>query len=106
VNNAEQEFIHQIAELNRIDQEGSLIQWSRHAITALVEDGLTRGQIEIALKECVVIEDYPHENRPLPDCLVLAYLVDGVPIHAVVALNFADKRLFDGLCTVKGALER
>lgn len=94
MSNAKQEFIRKIAVLNHINQEGSLIQWSRHAITALIEDSLTRGQVEAALEQCVVIEDYPHENRPLPDCLILAFLVDGIPIHAVIALNMANERLF------------
>jgi len=34
-----------------------------------------------------VIEDYPALHPPLPDYLVLGYLVTGEPPHAVIALD-------------------
>ncbi len=43
--------------------------------------------VEIALEQAEVIEDYPHLHRFLPDCLVLAFDNLGQPIHCVVALN-------------------
>ena len=41
-----------------------------------------------------MIEDYLALHRPLPDCLVLEYLVTGEPLHAVIAFDEANDRLF------------
>ena len=41
-----------------------------------------------------MIEDYPAQHRPLPDCLVLGYLATSEPMHAVIALDEANDRLF------------
>jgi len=94
VSNDTQAFIRRISVLNGLDSAGSSVQWSRHAITALVEDGLVRSQVELALTQCEVIEVYPHQNRHLPDCLVLAFLVDRRPLHAVIAVDRPNERLF------------
>jgi hypothetical protein len=55
---------------------------------------LDRSAVEAALVEGSIIEDYPELHRPLPDCLVLARLDAGEPIHAVVAIDEPNERLF------------
>jgi hypothetical protein len=50
-------------------------------------------KVESSLAGCEVIEDYPAAH-PLPDCLVLAMLDDGDPIHAVVAIDEVNERIF------------
>jgi hypothetical protein len=60
----------------------------------LVADHLTRRQVERALRECELIEDYPALHRPLPDCLVLGWLTPNEPVHAVVAIDLERDRIF------------
>jgi hypothetical protein len=95
MDDAEKEvFIRQKAIENRHDLEGLKIYWSRHAITEAVQDSLTRLDVEAALESGEVIEDYPAGHRPLPDCLVLGFLTDGRPLHAVVAIDIVTDRIF------------
>lgn len=82
-----QTFIRRIAAENRSDPEGARVLWSRHAVAELAMEDWTRDQVENALRRCQVVEDYPASHRPLPDCLVLSWLADDVPIHAVIALD-------------------
>jgi len=84
---AKQAFIRRIAAQNQLDTEGSGILWSRHAITELATENWGRNQVERALLNCQVIEDYPTLHRPLPDCLILGWLSKGLPVHAVVAID-------------------
>lgn len=56
--------------------------------------GLARAGVEAALVDGQLIEDYPDLHRPLPDCLVLARLQAGDPLHVVVALDEPNERLF------------
>ncbi len=92
--NSKQDFVRQIAVENRDSERGAKILWSRHATAKLVDYGLNRIDIEVALTHCVVIEDYPSVHRPLPDCLVLGYLPSGEPLHVVVALDVANDQVF------------
>jgi hypothetical protein len=87
-------FIREKARQNERDPEGIKVIWSRHAVTELVADDLIRRQVERALQECELIEDYPVLHRPLPDCLVLAWLTPGEPVHAVVAIDLERDRIF------------
>ncbi|HET7503466.1 MAG TPA: DUF4258 domain-containing protein [Kofleriaceae bacterium] len=70
------------------------ILWSRHAIERLVTRRLSRKHVEASLATCSVIEVYPDVHRPLPDGLVLAWQGADEPLHAVVALDIANNRLF------------
>ena len=90
---AKQSFIQRIALENLQDPQGTRILWSRHAITELVNDRLGRQQVERALQQCQVIEDYPELHRPLPDCLALAELDEREPIHVVVAIDAVRERI-------------
>jgi len=87
-------FIRWKACQNRSDPEGAKIRWSRHGITELVNEEWSRTLVEEALQNCEVIEDYPALHRPLPDCLVLGWLATGEPLHAVIAIDEVNDRLF------------
>lgn len=63
------------------------IKWTRHALGELASEPVLVGDVEIALRQAEVIEDYPHLHRYLPDCLVLAFVLPDKPIHCVVAIN-------------------
>jgi hypothetical protein len=89
-----QTFIQQKVVENRNDPAGAKIYWSRHAVVEMVNDGLTRSEIEEALAQCEVIEDYPTAHRPLPDCLVLGRLASDSPVHSVVAIDEINDRIF------------
>ena len=91
---SKQIFIQQKAHENRSDPQGAKVYWSRHAIAEMVNDGLVRVDVEVALENCEVIEDYPMGHRPLPDCLVLGTLPDNRPVHAVVAIDETNDRIF------------
>jgi hypothetical protein len=88
-----QRFIRQKARENRDDPEGAKIFWSRHAIVEMINDKLTRTEVERALEQGQIIEDYPAGHRPLPDCLVLASLAGTHPLHAVVAVDEVQDRI-------------
>ena len=63
------------------------IKWSRHALAELASEPVSVVDVEVALEQAQVIEDYPHLYRYLPDCLILAFVSAGWPIHCVIALN-------------------
>ena len=89
-----QRFIRQKAAENRSDPKDAKVYWSRHAIAELINDNLTRTEVERELERSEIIEDYPIGHRPLPDCLVLAKLSQTQPIHAVIAVDKARDRIF------------
>jgi hypothetical protein len=89
-----QRLIRRIAARNRLDPRGTAILWSQHAVAELLNDDLERHQVESALEQCEVIEEYPAVNRPLPDCLVLGATSQGTVIHAVVAIDEPNDRIF------------
>jgi len=91
---AKQSFIQQKARENLIFPDHSKVLWSRHATVELVNDGLSRDHVERALARCELIEDYPAQHRPLPDCLVLGRLSDDQPVHAVIAVDIKSDRIF------------
>jgi len=91
---AKQSFIREKARQNEGDPEGVKVVWSRHAVTELVAEDLTRYQVERALQGCELVEDYPALHRALPDCLVLGWLTRVEPLHAVVAIDLGRDRIF------------
>ena len=50
-------------------------------------EGWKRRQVEGALLNSEVIEDYPTLHRALPDCLVLAWMTSTTPIQLVVTID-------------------
>jgi hypothetical protein len=79
-----QSFIHRCSQAGRI-------KWSSHAVGELAPDALSVAQVELGLKDCVIIEEYQHTHRYLPDCLVLTFLSPQEPLHIVVAVNVAQE---------------
>ena len=63
------------------------IKWSRHALSELASEPVSVNEVEIALRQAEVIEEYPHLHRYLPDCLVLTFTLYNQPIHCVIAIN-------------------
>jgi hypothetical protein len=90
----EQAFIRQRVQANPTRRECDKVLWSRHAIGKLIEEGISRQEIEEALATCEVIEKYPARTGPLPDCLVLGWIRNQEPIHAVVAIDEANDCVF------------
>ena len=66
---------------------GGRVRWSSHSIGKLVLDRLSAQAVAQALTTCELIEDYPILTRHLPDCLVLGWLADALPVHAVAGLD-------------------
>jgi hypothetical protein len=87
-------LIHSLTKRNQADHRSRRVLWSRHAINELIGENWTRQAIEAALMSCRVIEDYPTQHRPLPDCLVLAWFANNIPVHVVVAIDEEHERLF------------
>lgn len=63
------------------------VKWSTHALSELAAEPVSIPEVESALQQAEVIEDYPHLHRYLPDCLVLAFVSSRKPVHCVVAIN-------------------
>jgi hypothetical protein len=73
--------------------ESSAVLWSVHAVQRLVASSLIRRDVEAALIASELIEDYPIGTRFLPDCLVLGFVAEGEPVHAVVAIDEVRQRI-------------
>jgi hypothetical protein len=80
-----QNFIMNKVIENAVGTEEKIL-WSLHAVKKLRIEGLRKVQVEQALRDCVIIEDYKTEGRPLPDCLVLGFSNDE-PLHLVIAID-------------------
>jgi Domain of unknown function (DUF4258) len=70
----------ELVQANAIERR---IKWSSHALAELTPEGLSVPEVERALQHAQVIEDYPHAHRYLPDCLALAFIAPGEPIHVL-----------------------
>jgi len=55
---------------------------TRHATIARLERGITLQEIERALLNGEIIEEYP-DDLPYPSCLLLGWLKSGDPLHIV-----------------------
>jgi hypothetical protein len=69
------------------------ISWSLHAVSKLRKEEMRKTDIENSLKECIIIEDYVMEGRPLPGCLVLGF-IGQIPVHTVIAIDREFDRIF------------
>ena len=63
------------------------IKWTRYALGAIGVEPATVHDVEVALQEATVLEEYPVLHRYLPDCLVLTFTHSGQPFPCVVACN-------------------
>ena len=75
-----------------IPEKNEKILWSLHAISKLRIDRLRKDQVEDSLKDCIIIEDYDMEGRPLPGCLVLGF-IGSEPVHSVIAVDIEFDRI-------------
>lgn len=55
---------------------------TRHATIARLERGVSIADLEHALLNGEIIEQYP-DSKPYPSCLVLGWLATGDPLHIV-----------------------
>lgn len=78
----------------RTSAQRGAVAWSRHAIERRVLHRAPRVDVEAALAACEIIEVYPEPHRALPDCLVLAWLLMSEPLHAVIAVDLLNNRIF------------
>ena len=69
------------AEIERQSYEISL-----HADDERLADRLTVGQLEFALSDGKIIEDYPDDPRG-ESCLTLGFTPEGKPVHVVCGRN-------------------
>jgi len=74
-------------EFIRAEIEKQTYQISLHADDERLADGLQIVELESALRDCQVIEQYPEDPRG-ESCLALGF-VDGKPVHFVCGRNRA-----------------
>ena len=67
----------------------SNIEYKGHAITRMLERGITFDEVRAVLKHDDVIRRYP-EDTPLPSRLLLGW-VEGRPVHVVAADDPGEK---------------
>ena len=59
---------------------------SLHADDERIADGLTICELEDALSQCEIIEQYPDDPRG-PSCLALGFAGSNRPVHIVCGMN-------------------
>jgi hypothetical protein len=100
---AKELFIREKAR-EHIPEINEKISWSLHAVKKLRVEGLRKRDVEVSLKECIIVEDYAMEGRPLPGCLILGF-IDSDTLHAVIAIDRDFDRIFV-ITVYKPSLER
>jgi len=61
------------------------IYWQKHALQRMMERDISRQEVLKAIESGIIIESYS-DDYPFPSVLI-AYIVDGKPLHAVVAYD-------------------
>jgi len=72
----------------RVEIENQTYEISLHADDERIADGLTVSQLEVALSECKIIEEYPNDPRG-ESCLALGFTPEGKPTHVVCGRNLS-----------------
>jgi hypothetical protein len=67
------------------------VLWRQHALERMLERGITREQLFVALEQGEIIESYP-DDRPFPSHLILH--AGENPIHVVAAIDEKNSRCF------------
>jgi hypothetical protein len=80
LNTQNQDFIRQKARERRV-------KWTRHALNELADETASVSDVETALQQAQIVEEYAHLHRYLPDCLVLAFMFNDEPMHCVIGIN-------------------
>jgi hypothetical protein len=65
--------------------ETGQVQWQKHALTKMLERGISRNAVFNAIMHAEIIEYYP-TDRPFPSCLIFS-LVQGQALHVVAAYD-------------------
>lgn len=60
------------------------ILWKKHTLERMLERGISRHQVKLALLNGQLIESYP-DDYPIPSVLLAAFLPE--PLHVVVAFD-------------------
>ena len=64
------------------------VRWRQHALSRMLERGISRKDVQTAVTEGKEIEYY-HESKPYPGCLMLGFSRK-VPIHVVVSIDLEE----------------
>lgn len=75
-----------IPDFIRAEIEKQSYEISLHADDERIADGLTISQLEFALSDCEIIEQYPDDPRG-ESCLVLGFTPEGISVHVVCGKN-------------------
>lgn len=70
----------------RAEIEKQSYEISLHADDERIADSLTISQIEVALLDCRIIEQYPDDPRG-ESCLALGFTPEGTAVHVVCGKN-------------------
>lgn len=65
---------------------------TRHATIVRLERGVTIAELEKALLNGEIIEQYP-DDQPYPSCLVLGWLTSGDPLHVICSRGTVEPAL-------------
>ncbi|NPV80488.1 MAG: DUF4258 domain-containing protein [Firmicutes bacterium] len=65
-------------------REGSY-RLTTHAAIRSKERGITAGDMEAAILNGEIIEEYPND-RPFPSCLIYGHTPSGLPLHVVCSM--------------------
>ena len=70
--------------LLRSAAEAGKLHWRRHALERMLERGISREEMRLAILYGEAIEVYA-QDKPYPSCLILR--IDGEALHVVVAFE-------------------
>lgn len=70
----------------RAEVERQSYEISLHADDERIAESLTVVQLEFALSDCKIIEQYPNDPRG-ESCLTVGFSPDGIPVHIVCGRN-------------------
>ena len=62
------------------------IEWTLHAAKRLLQRGISSLDVEMSLKNGVIIEDYP-DDSPYPSCLIMGKTTTERILHIVCAID-------------------
>lgn len=65
--------------------------WQKHALQRMMERDIARDEVKQAILTGVVIENYSND-MPFPSLLIA--MVDGVPLHVVVAYDEMNRTVY------------
>lgn len=87
-------YIGEIMDLDQLRKaiDDRQIEWKKHALSRMLERGISRSDVLSVILDGDIIEQYPDDN-PYPSLLMYKYVSER-PIHAVVAYNSDDRKAY------------